>query len=360
MVHVRVRGALTQRAVAAAWKAAETGWTLPRGGRLRVEAGGVTEMDGAGMALLLRLQVRAVEAGAVCELEGLPERFRRLLARFDAAAVPGVKAGPRAAVPMPEQVGRVTFQLWHDFRMQVAFIGELAAALYHALRHPRSLRWRDVWLAAERAGADALPIVSLIALLVGLVLAFQAGMAMRPYGAEIYVADLVTIATLRELGPLMTAIILAGRSGGAFAAEIGTMKVNDEVAALTTMGLEPGPFLAVPRVLGLTLMVPFLTVFANLMGILGGALMFLSLEYPISTYFHQAIAAGHPHHFLSGLVKSVAFGLTVAGGGCLRGLQTRRGPSAVGESTTRAVVTGILLIVIVDAVLGTVFYFLGF
>jgi phospholipid/cholesterol/gamma-HCH transport system permease protein len=189
---------------------------------------------------------------------------------------------------------------------------------------------------------------------VGLVLAFQSAMAMRPYGAEIYVANLVTIAMLRELGPLMTAIILSGRSGGSFAAEIGTMKVNDEVAALTTMGLQPIPFLALPRVLGLVMTIPFLTLFADVTGILGGAVMFLSLEFPL------ALGAAQARHLLSGLVKSLAFGFTIAGVGCMRGLQALRGPSAVGASTTSAVVTSILLIVIIDAVLGTLFYYLDF
>lgn len=359
-VTVRVAGELTRRAVQDLWRRAESEVRVARGGRVVVEAGGVTALDGAGMALLVRLRLRAEEAGGFLELRGLAESYRRLLDRFDGIGKETLGNGAKAAVLLPEQVGLVTVQVWRDLRVQVAFIGELAQALFGAVRRPLSLRWKDVWLAAERAGADALPIVSLISLLVGLVLAFQAAMAMRPYGAEIYVADLVTIATLRELGPLMTAIILAGRSGGAFAAEIGTMKVNDEVAALSTMGLDPVPFLALPRVLGLVLMVPFLTMFANLMGILGGAVMFLSLEYPLSTYFQQAIAAGDPQHLLSGLVKSLAFGVTVAGVGCLRGLQTLRGPSAVGQSTTRAVVTAILLIVVVDAILGTVFYYVGF
>ncbi len=358
---VRFAGELTNVTVPGVWREA-VHLDLQRcaGRPWVVDVSEVGRFDTAGLSLLLKLQCRALGAGVAFELRGLSEDYRRLLERFDPREYGAVQPQRSVRVPVAEQVGSVTAAMWSDFRLQVEFIGELAQGLVGALLHPRRVRWRDLWVAAERSGADALPIVALICGLVGLVLAFQAGMAMRPYGAEIYVAVLVTVAMLRELGPLMTAIILAGRSGGAFAAEIGTMKVNDEVAALTVMGLDPVPFLAVPRVIGLVLMIPFLTLFGDLMGILGGAVMFLTLDYPISVYFDQVIQAAEIRHLLSGLVKSVAFGVTVAGVGCLRGLQTLRGPSAVGASTTRAVVTSILLIVVIDAVLGTVFYFLGF
>jgi phospholipid/cholesterol/gamma-HCH transport system permease protein len=354
-------GDLTNATVSGLWRQV-VGLDAGQGGGRSyvVDVSKVGRLDGAGMALLLKLQCQALGAGLLFELRGLSPEYRRLMERFDPREYSTLEPHRPVAVPIAVQVGRTTAGIWGDIRVQVEFIGELVHSLVAAILNPRRVRWRDLWVTAERAGADALPIVALICGLVGLVLAFQASMAMRPYGAEIYVAVLVTVAMLRELGPLMTAIILAGRSGGAFAAEIGTMKVNDEVAALTVMGLDPVPFLVVPRVVGLVLMIPILTLFGNLMGVLGGALMFLTLEYPISTYFDQAIAAAELRHLLSGLAKSVAFGVTVAGVGCLRGLQTLRGSSAVGHSTTRAVVTSILLIVVIDAVLGTVFYFLGF
>ncbi len=357
---IELSGVLDRERVEMLWVRANDFVREDHSERWVVNVRGVSELDGAGLALLLRLQADVLARGGRFEVEGLSEAHRRLLARFDPQGYAERAVVEPCCQRLPDQVGRATAQIWEDFRTQVTFIGELTAAFAEAVRRPRSVRWSDVWLAAERAGADALPIVALIAGLVGLVLAFQSAMAMRPYGAQIYVANLVTLAMLRELGPLMTAIILAGRSGGAFAAEIGTMTVNDEVAALKTMGLKPVSFLAVPRVLGLVLMVPFLALFANLAGILGGAVMFLTLDYPMSAYFDQVLSSAEPRHLLSGLVKSVAFGLTVAGVGCLRGLQTARGPSAVGASTTRAVVAGILLIVILDAVLGTVFYFIGF
>jgi phospholipid/cholesterol/gamma-HCH transport system permease protein len=329
-------------------------------GGVRVAASGVQTLDGAGMAWLVWLRTEVSARGWTFELAGLDPAYERLLERFDAG---GLRPASRRATrpePLALQVGRTAWQVACDLRVHITFIGELTAALARAVWSPRGVRWVEVRLAAERTGADAVPIVGLICGLVGLVLGFQSAMAMRPYGAEIYTANLVTIAMLRELGPLMTAIILAGRSGAAYAAEIGTMKVNDEVAALSTMGLEPVAFLALPRVLGMTLTIPLLTLFGDGMGILGGALVFLSFDYPVSAYFDQALAAAEIRHLAGGLVKSVAFGVTVGGVGCLRGLTTLRGPSAVGMSATSAVVTAILMIVVIDAVLGTVFYFLGF
>lgn len=360
VVTLRVAGDLTNATVPELWTQAEEALSGDAKRTVVVEAAGVTRIDGAGMAWLLRVGCRATSGGGQVDIRGLAPEYVKLLERFDLTEYRAVQPTERKAVPVPEQVGRVTAHLWDDFQTHIGFVGELTESLVRALLNPRSIRWRDLFLAAERTGADAVPIVALICCLVGLVLAFQSGMAMRPYGAEIYVANLVTIAMLRELGPLMTAIILSGRSGAAYAAELGTMKVNDEVAALTTMGLNPVPFLTVPRVLGMVVTIPFLTMMGNITGILGGALMFLTLDYPMAAYFKQVLSAAEPRHLLSGLVKSVFFGLTISGVGCMRGLQTARGSSAVGFSATRAVVTAILLIVILDAIFGTLFYFLGF
>lgn len=355
-----VTGDLTNATVPALWDQAEAAMKGDGTRSVVVEASGVDRIDGAGMAWLLRVGCRATCSGGKVDVRGLAPEYTKLLERFDLSSYRAVQPTVAKCVSVPEQVGRVSEHLWHDFQTHIEFVGELTQSLVLAIMNPRSIRWRDLLLSAERTGADAVPIVALICCLVGLVLAFQSGMAMRPYGAEIYVANLVTIAMLRELGPLMTAIILSGRSGASYAAEIGTMKVNDEVAALTTMGLNPVPFLAVPRVLGMVLTIPFLTMMGNVLGIMGGALMFLTLDYPMAAYFKQALNAAEPRHVLSGLVKSVFFGLTISGVGCMRGLQTARGSSAVGLSATRAVVTAILLIVILDAIFGTLFYFLGF
>jgi phospholipid/cholesterol/gamma-HCH transport system permease protein len=193
----------------------------------------------------------------------------------------------------------------------------------------------------------------------GLIMAFQAAIPLGQFGAQVFVANLIGLAVLRELGPLMTAIVLAGRSGSAFAAELGTMKIREELDALRTMGLEPVRFLVVPRVLAAVFMTPLLTVFANLVGVMGGSVVLLSLGFPLITFFNQVQSAVTYTDLIGGLVKSFAFGILVGAIGCLRGLQTTTGPTAVGESTTRAVVSGIVLIVVADGIFSVVYYYLG-
>jgi phospholipid/cholesterol/gamma-HCH transport system permease protein len=240
----------------------------------------------------------------------------------------------------------------------ITFIGELSAALFYALLRPHTVRWRDVWRVCERVGVDALPIVALISFLLGMILAFQSAVPMKRFGAEIFVADLIGLSMLRELGPLMTAILLAGRSGAAFAAEIGTMRVNQEVDALTTMGLSPVRFLVTPRIIAALLMTPLLTLFSDLVGLLGGALTMQSFSIPLVTFLKQVDSAVTMTDFLAGFVKSFVFAVLIAGIGCLRGLQTKAGASAVGDAATRAVVTGIILLVVVDGVFAIAYYLL--
>jgi phospholipid/cholesterol/gamma-HCH transport system permease protein len=212
---------------------------------------------------------------------------------------------------------------------------------------------------AEAAGVDALPIVALISFLMGLIMAFQAAVPLRQFGAEIFVANLIGLSMLRELGPLMTAIILAGRSGSAFAAELGTMKVRDEIDALKTMGLDPVRFLVVTRVVAAVAMTPLLTIFADLLGLIGGAVVMRSLGFPLITYFNQIQYAVTYGSLVGGLVKAFVFGILVAAIGCLRGLQTRTGATGVGESTTSAVVSGIILIAIADGIFSVIYYYLN-
>ena len=252
----------------------------------------------------------------------------------------------------------ITAGMGNDLRQQIVFIGETAAALLYALRHPGTIRWRDVWRICERVGADALPIVALISFLLGVILAFQSAIPMKKFGAEIFVADLIGLAMLRELGPLMTAILLAGRSGAAFAAEIGTMTVNQEVDALTTMGLDPVRFLVTPRIIAALLMTPLLTLFADLISLVGGAMTLQSFSIPWVTFVHEVESIVDFADFMAGFVKSFVFAILIAGIGCLRGLQTAAGASAVGDAATRAVVSGIILLVVVDGVFAVIYFVL--
>jgi phospholipid/cholesterol/gamma-HCH transport system permease protein len=224
------------------------------------------------------------------------------------------------------------------------------------MRNPRSVRWKDVWYTCEQVGVNAVPIVALISFLLGIILAFQSAVPMRQFGAELFVADLVGLSILRELGPLMTAILLAGRSGAAFAAEIGTMKVNEELNALTTMGLDPVRFLVVTRIIAAVLMVPLLTLFANMVGILGGALTMISFNIPVLTFLREVDSLVDLGDLWAGMAKTPVFAMLIAGIGCLRGLQTQTGASAVGISATRAVVSGIILLVVVDGIYAFIYY----
>ena len=326
------------------------------GRRVVVDAANVDYCDGAGIALLINLMQQR-KAGDV-QVANLKPAFEALLSQFDVAALAHDQDPPPPRRPAVEEVGMIAAGIAHDIREQVVFVGESAAALVHAVTHPAEVRWRDVWRICERVGADALPIVALISFLLGVILAVQSAIPMRKFGAEIFVADLIGLAMLRELGPLMTAILLAGRSGAAFAAEIGTMKVNQEVDALTTMGLDPVRFLVTTRIIAALLMTPLLTLFADLISLLGGAMTLQSFAIPFVTFVHEVEGIVDFSDFMAGFVKSFVFAILIAGIGCLRGLQTQAGASAVGDSATRAVVSGIILLVIVDGIFAVIYFVL--
>ena len=258
-----------------------------------------------------------------------------------------------------ENKGKSVSDTLSETKEFITYIGEITWSLIQSLKHPKTIRWADTFLIAERAGVDALPIVALISFIVGLVMAFQAAIPMRMFGAELYVANLIGITMVRELGPLMTAIVLAGRSASAFAAEIGTMRINEEIDALTVMGLDPVRFLIVPRIIALTIITPLLTIFSNLVGMLGGALVITSMGYPIISYYNQIASFVEWNDFAGGLVKCFFFGILIAATGCIRGYQTQSGPSAVGVSTTRAVVTSIVLVAVVDGIFSIIYFYLG-
>src|SRR6185437_8194377 len=324
--------------------------------RVVVDAANVEYCDGAGIALLVDL-IAQRKAGDV-QVANLAPAFETLLQQFDVREVERDQDPPPPRRGSIAEVGVIAAGMAQDIRDQIVFVGETAAALWHALLHPASVRWKDVWRICERVGADALPIVALISFLLGVILAFQSAIPMRRFGAEIFVADLIGLAMLRELGPLMTAILLAGRSGAAFAAEIGTMTVNQEVDALTTMGLDPVRFLVTPRIIAALLMTPLLTLFANLVALAGGALTMQTFSIPLVTFFHELDSAVAFTDFMAGWVKSFVFAFLIAAVGCLRGLQTSAGASAVGDSATRAVVSGIILLVIADGIFAYLYFVL--
>ncbi|HTL60158.1 MAG TPA: MlaE family lipid ABC transporter permease subunit [Nitrospira sp.] len=351
-------GALDTTSTGQAWREALRLVNCHQPSRLIVDASRLTYCDGAGAALLLELRHYQQSRRQTYEIRSLNPAYQALLDLYARWESHRPEPLPPADSPVA-QIGRATSAIGKDLRVLIAFVGQLSTALAKSARRPSLVRWKDAFLTAELAGVNALPILSLLGFLLGLIMAFQSAIPMRQFGADIYVANLIGLSMVRELGPLLTAIVLAGRSASAFAAELGTMKVSEELDALTTMGLEPVGFLVVPRVIAAVAMTPLLSVFASLLGLLGGAVVMLSLGFPLVTYLIQVKSAVTAGDLIGGLGKSFVFGIVVAAIGCLRGLQTKSGAGAVGESTTRAVVSGLVLITIVDGVFAVVFYCLG-
>ncbi|MCF6246155.1 MAG: MlaE family lipid ABC transporter permease subunit [Desulfobacula sp.] len=317
-------------------------------------------MDTAGAAFLCHLETHFADQGvANIRLKNIKPDHLQLLETLKKIKE---KAALNIHVPQLsyiERKGKQFEQSLADTKEFITCTGQITWAMLQSFRHPGKIRWADTFAVAERSGVDALPIVALISFIVGLVMAFQAAIPMRMFGAELYVANLIGISMVRELGPLMTAIVLAGRSSSAFAAEIGTMRINEEIDALSVMGLDPVRFLIVPKIIATTFITPLLTIFSNLMGMLGGALVITSMGYPIVSYYNQIASFVEWNDFAGGLVKCFVFGMLIAATGCIRGYQTSSGPSAVGESTTRAVVTGIVLIAVFDGIFSIIYYCLG-
>ncbi len=323
-----------------------------------LELENVNYFDTAGAALVSHLNQIAGKRGWSISINGLKQEYRALLdLGMDIGEAP--TDASQVSLSFIERQGRNLSVFLSDLAIFITFVGEILYAFFSSLKHPFKIRWKDTFVVAEKTGVDALPIVSLISFIVGLVMAFQAAIPMKMFGAEIYVANLVGIAMVRELGPLMTAIVLAGRSASAFAAEIGTMKINEEIDALTVMGFDPVKFLIIPRVIALTCITPLLTVFANLMGIIGGAVVILAFGYPFVTYYNQIAGFVRWGDFTGGIMKCFVFGILIAATGCIKGYQTKQGPAAVGESTTQAVVLSIILIAVFDGIFSVVYYYLG-
>lgn len=326
---------------------------------VEIDAKGVESLDAAGMALFFELRAAQEGRRGDFRVQGLRDDLGELMKLFDPGPPSAPARGPGLLIRSVNCLGRAAHEFVIGFHSQVGFLGEIFVRLLGVLIRPSRLRWADTFLIAEKAGANAVGIVALMGFLIGLILAFQSAVAMRKFGAEIYVADLVAISLFRELGPLITAFILASRSGSAFAAELGTMKVNEEVDALVTMGVDPVRFLALPRMVAAVGVMPLLTLFNMLFGLIGCGLVMRSFGYPVTTYVEEIQQAASLGDLFGGLVKTVVFGALIAGIGCLRGLQTGNSPSAVGDSATRAVVSGIVAIVLADGVFAVVYYYLG-
>jgi phospholipid/cholesterol/gamma-HCH transport system permease protein len=315
--------------------------------------------DGSVMALIVQLRRELVERGVKAELVCANEKVERIVNLY--AGHEGVaremKRKPESVIA---HVGRATIEVKNRAKDIVDFLGSMVLAACTLVRHPRAGHWKEVAPLVERSGADAVPIVALITFLVGFIMAFQSANQLKTFGANIYVADLVGIALTRELAPLMTAIIVCGRSGAAFTAEIGSMKVNEEVDALRTLGLRPFNWLVVPRTAALLLVVPFLTLIADFVGMLGGLVVgIVDLDLTPQGYVVETLRAVRGSDVLSGLLKSVAFALAIALIACQQGLAASGGAEGVGRRTTSTVVTCLFSLVLLDAAFTFVFRMLG-
>jgi phospholipid/cholesterol/gamma-HCH transport system permease protein len=357
---VALRGALDSQTLPPIWPGARAAVRKNGALSLRVDAAGVTYCDGSGIAFLLDLLREGARQGASVTITNLAPRFAELLGQFDQARL-GDEARP-SALPLSriERLGRASLQFAGNLRRQIDYALRVTGCLWYELRHPSLVRWKEVLSVAEEMGVKGLPVVTLIAFLMGVVLAYQSAVPMRQFGAELFVANLIGLSLLRELAPLMTSIVLAGRTGAAFAAEIGTMRVNEEIDALTTMALDPLRFLVVPRLLATMFVTPLLTIYAGIVGLIGGGLVMLSFDIPLVTYFKQITGVVSIGDFTGGLFKSAVFAYLVAMIGCLRGLETAGGPRAVGQAATRAVVDAIVMIVVFDGLFAVLFHLLGF
>ena len=333
-------------------------------------AGGVRQIAfdtqglGAWDSGLLTFLLSVIAIGTQEHLEinrdGLPEGVVKLLALV--SAVPETKDARKAPahVPFLTRIGARTVGALSSTLEMVSFLGETTVAFIRLFTGKARFRRVDLVLFIQECGAQALPIVSLISVLVGLILAFVGAVQLRLFGAQIYVADLVGIGMTREMGAMMSAIIMAGRTGAAYAAQLGTMQVNEEIDALETLGLSPVEFLVLPRTLALILMMPLLCLYADFMGIVGGGFIGVGmLNLSLVEYFNQTKQAITLVHFSAGLVKSLVFGIIIALSGCMRGMQCGRSSAAVGEATTSAVVTAIVFIVVFDGLFAVIFDVLG-
>ncbi len=321
-----------------------------------IDASGLAEWDSSLIVFLVEIKKACDAGGKTLDLSGLPEGARRLVDL--ALAVPereGARRKERMA-GLVEVVGREVLNGLKSSGEMLAFLGQTIMAFGKALTGRARYRFSDVFLMLDECGPEALPIVTLISFLVGMILAFVGLVQLQQFGADIFVANLVTISMVREMGAMMTAIIMSGRTGAAFAAQLGTMEVNDEIAAYRTIGISPIEFLVLPRMLALIMAVPLLALYANVVGILGGAIVTVSLtDVSLLQFYNQSVGSAGLGDWLGGTFKAAVYGVIIAIAGCLRGMQCKKSAAAVGEAATSAVVLAIVFIIVAQATLTIVY-----
>ncbi len=327
--------------------------------RVRFETDGLGAWDSSLALFIRRVRGWCEEQGIPFEPGDLPsgaDRLAQLLARK-----PAQPPAHRSGLPdLFAFVGKATFAIWTEIKDIAWLLGECAFSTVRFFRGRAQFRFSDCLVEMQECGAMVLPIVGLISFLVGIIMAYQGAVQLRQFGADVYVADLVGLSVVREMGPMMAAIVLAGRTGAAFAATLATMKANEEIDALETLGVAPVDFLVMPRLTALFIMMPLLAIYSNFLGILGGMVISWSiLDIPTSLYWSETKSIIDLSDLSTGLIKAATFGLIIGLSGCLRGLRSDRSAAGVGRAATSAVVTGILLIIVTDALYAVIFNALG-
>lgn len=348
-------GELRMPDAANVWRTLRSLVSMRQSPRLAIDLAGATIVDGAIMSLLVELRRELASRGVTCEIVGASERLSPLVHLYRGDERPSQRAKP-APRGLLEQIGRGVERSLDGMTRMLVFTGEFASAAVGAVVSPASVNFRGVLALAERAGIDGVPIVLLLNFLVGVVMAYQSAYQLKLYGANVYVADVVGISVARELGPLITAVIMSGRSGAAFAAELGTMRVSEEIDALRTLGFSPGRYLVLPRVIALAIVAPVLTLLGDIVGIAGGAVVgATSLDINAGAYLAELQTAIFAKDVWTGLLKSVVFAVAIALIGCQQGFATSGGAAGVGRRTTSTVVICFFTIVILDTLM-TVYF----
>jgi phospholipid/cholesterol/gamma-HCH transport system permease protein len=328
--------------------------------RLAFDSSGIGEWDSSLLLFVEEVRRLAGERHVEIDRSGLHPGLQRLVHLAETASEQRVPPRSERAKWLVARVGQISVYAWEGVLELLAFIGDLSVAFARALVGRARYQRSDLFVLIQDCGVQALPIVTLISFLVGLILAFVGAVQLQQFGASIYVANLVGLAMLREMGAMMTAIIMAGRTGSGYAAQLGSMKVSQEIDALETLGLSPMEFLVLPRIVALWLMMPLLCIYSDFVGILGGAVVSAGmLDVPMAAYVNQTKSAVGLVGFALGVAKSAVFGVLIAVAGCLRGLQSGGSSSAVGDAATKAVVTAIVWIIAVDGLFAVLTNALG-
>jgi phospholipid/cholesterol/gamma-HCH transport system permease protein len=327
---------------------------------IKILAHDLEEWDTALILFLIHGRTWCLEKNKKLEIRELPANIQRILSHTEADPHPKALGQRPSSFDLRFIIGSKTLEFFSGIQETLEFLGNCTLGIFQMIRGCHKFRWKECFLEMQHCWSSSLPIVSFISFLVGVILAFQAALQLQRYGAGIFVVDLVSLSIVREMGPIMAAIIVAGSTGAGFAAQLGNMKVDEEIDALQTLGISEINFLVLPRLLAVTIMMPILAIYADVLGILGGMYISASmLHIPATIYIHEMQNRLSFTDVSSGIIKSFFFGIIIALAGCLRGIHCERNTAGVGHATSSAVVTGIMLIILADAIFSVIYNTLG-